>query len=250
MGGGPGYPARRATKGDVDIKQSIHRRTLVEPSLAPSAAWPARQRVGWQPSRFLADRAQAERAFALAERLGSINAAAQELGTTWPSLRKAFARHGLGMPARNPQTVRQRGVKAARRRSGQPDTPGPDSHGGSCLDHVARWRNAKAARFWRGGVGRTTAGEVGFEPPDLAIRIRSMRAALVSGTQRSVSPCLSLVCGPMWPRRGPEALRPPRPPHRSGPAGDRTAPGPGTRKAGLPDASSVYSAATGTRHGR
>jgi hypothetical protein len=57
--------------------------------------------VGWQPSRFLADRAEAERAYQLAERLGSINAAAQELGTTWPSLCKAFTRHGLGMPARD-----------------------------------------------------------------------------------------------------------------------------------------------------
>jgi hypothetical protein len=28
--------------------------------------------VGWQPSRFLADRAEAERAFQLAERLGSV----------------------------------------------------------------------------------------------------------------------------------------------------------------------------------
>jgi hypothetical protein len=36
-------------------------------------------------------------AFALAEQLGSVNAAAAELRTTWPSLRKAFARHGLGM---------------------------------------------------------------------------------------------------------------------------------------------------------
>jgi hypothetical protein len=58
--------------------------------------------VGWQPSRFLADRAEAERAFQLAEQLGSVNAAAKELGTTWPSLRKAFTRHRLGMPARNP----------------------------------------------------------------------------------------------------------------------------------------------------
>jgi hypothetical protein len=71
--------------------------------------------VGWQPSRFLADRAEAERAFALAERLGSINAAAEELGTTWPSLRKAFTRHGLGMPARNPEAVRQRAIAAGRR---------------------------------------------------------------------------------------------------------------------------------------
>jgi hypothetical protein len=80
-------------------------------------------RVGWQPSRFLADRSEAERAFQLAERLGSINAAAQELGTTWPSLRKAFSRHDLGMPARNPHAVRQRAAEAARQRSGRPATP-------------------------------------------------------------------------------------------------------------------------------
>ena len=36
-------------------------------------------RVGWQPSRFFADRAEAERAYALAEQLGSINAAATQL---------------------------------------------------------------------------------------------------------------------------------------------------------------------------
>jgi hypothetical protein len=41
--------------------------------------------VGWQPSRFLTDRAEAERAYALAEQLGSVNAAAQQLGATWPS---------------------------------------------------------------------------------------------------------------------------------------------------------------------
>jgi hypothetical protein len=82
--------------------------------------------VGWQPSRFLADRAEAERAFALAERLGSVNAAAQELGTTWPSLRKAFTHHGLGMPARNPEAIRQRAVEAARKRSGRPVTPSLD----------------------------------------------------------------------------------------------------------------------------
>jgi hypothetical protein len=82
--------------------------------------------VGWQPSRFLSDRAEAERAFQLAERLGSVNAAASELGTTWPSLRKAFGRHGLGMPARNPEAVRQRAIAAARQRSGQPATPSLD----------------------------------------------------------------------------------------------------------------------------
>jgi WhiB family transcriptional regulator, redox-sensing transcriptional regulator len=84
------------------------------------------RRVGWQPSRFLVDRGEAERAFQLAEQLGSVNAAAAELGTTWPSLRKAFGRHGLGMPTRNPEAVRQRAIDAARQRTGQPATPSLD----------------------------------------------------------------------------------------------------------------------------
>ena len=103
----------------------VHRDVLT----AAFAQWglPApERRVGWQPSRFLTDRAEAERAFALAEQLGSVNAAATELGTTWPSLRKAFTRHGLGMPARNPEAVRQRAIAAARQRSGQPATPALD----------------------------------------------------------------------------------------------------------------------------
>ena len=82
--------------------------------------------MGWQPSRFLSDRAEAECAFALVEQLGNVNAAAAELGTTWPSLRKAFTRHGLGMPARNPEAVRQRAMAAASRRAGQPASPGLD----------------------------------------------------------------------------------------------------------------------------
>jgi hypothetical protein len=86
----------------------------------------AQQRVGWQPSRFLADRAEAERAFALAEQLDSVNAAAAQLATTWPSLRKAFTRHGLGMPAGNPKAVRQRAFAAARQRTGRPATPSLD----------------------------------------------------------------------------------------------------------------------------
>jgi hypothetical protein len=57
------------------------------------------RRVGWQPSWFLADHGEAERAFALAERLGSVNAAAAELGATWPPLRKAFTRHVALNPA-------------------------------------------------------------------------------------------------------------------------------------------------------
>jgi hypothetical protein len=38
------------------------------------------RRVGWQPSRFLIDWAGAEHAFARVGQLGSVNAAAQELG--------------------------------------------------------------------------------------------------------------------------------------------------------------------------
>src|SRR5215208_2660271 len=100
----------------------VHRDVLKAAFIQWELPMPER-RVGWQPSRFLADRAEAERAFALAEQLGSVNAAATELGTTWPSLRKAFGRHGLGMPSRNPEAVRQRAVAAARQRTGQPATP-------------------------------------------------------------------------------------------------------------------------------
>jgi hypothetical protein len=85
--------------------------------------WHALQWVGWQPRRFLTNRAEAERAFQLAEQLGSVNAAASQLGTTWPSLRKAFTRHSLGMPTRNPEAVRQRAIEAARQRTGRPVTP-------------------------------------------------------------------------------------------------------------------------------
>jgi hypothetical protein len=130
--GSPGLASsfRRIAAGhQVGLRQAarqlgIHRDALK----AAFSQWglPAlERRVGWQPSRFLTDRAEAERAFALAERLGSVNAAAAELGTTWPSLRKAFARHGLGMPARNPEAVRQRAIEAARQRPGRPATPGP-----------------------------------------------------------------------------------------------------------------------------
>jgi hypothetical protein len=93
------------------------------PPAATSGALACQQRLGWQPSRFLTDRSEAERAFQLAEQLGSVNAAAAELGTTWPSLRKAFGRHGLGMPTPNPEAVRRRAIATARQRTGQPAAP-------------------------------------------------------------------------------------------------------------------------------
>jgi WhiB family redox-sensing transcriptional regulator len=116
--------------GEVGVRQAarqlgIHRDALTAAFQQWGLPAPER-RHGWQPSRFLADRAEAERAFRLAERLGSVNAAAAELGTTWPSLRKAFTRHGLGMPARNPEAVRQRAIDAAHQRTGRPGTPSLD----------------------------------------------------------------------------------------------------------------------------
>ena len=43
-----------------------------------------------------------------------------------PRCAKAFTRNGLGMPARNPEAVRQRAAAAARQRIGQPATPALD----------------------------------------------------------------------------------------------------------------------------
>jgi WhiB family redox-sensing transcriptional regulator len=113
--------------GQVGLRQAarqlgVHRDALKAAFTQWELPMPQR-RVGWQPSRFLTDRAEAERAFQLAEQLGSVNAAAAELGTTWPSLRKAFTRHGLGMPTRNPEAVRQRAIAAASQRTGPPATP-------------------------------------------------------------------------------------------------------------------------------
>jgi hypothetical protein len=82
--------------------------------------------VGWQPSRFLTDRAQAERAFQLAEQLGSVNAAAKELGTTWPSLREAFGATAWHARPQPPEAVRQRAIAAARQRNGQRAIPAFD----------------------------------------------------------------------------------------------------------------------------
>jgi hypothetical protein len=97
---------------------------LFEPSpAATDEALHAQQRGGLAAQPVLTDRGEAERAYDLAERLGSVNAAAQELGTTWPSLRKAFQRHGLGMPARNPEAVRQRAIAAVSQRAGQRAAP-------------------------------------------------------------------------------------------------------------------------------
>jgi WhiB family redox-sensing transcriptional regulator len=57
---------------------------------------------GSPPSLFLTDRAAAERAFQRARQVG-ITAAAAEAAVGHRALRKAWARHGLGLPERAPQ---------------------------------------------------------------------------------------------------------------------------------------------------
>jgi WhiB family redox-sensing transcriptional regulator len=57
---------------------------------------------GSAPSAFLADRAAAERAFQRAQQVG-ITATAREAGVGHQALRKAWQRHGLGLPQRPPQ---------------------------------------------------------------------------------------------------------------------------------------------------
>jgi WhiB family redox-sensing transcriptional regulator len=57
---------------------------------------------GSAPSPFLTDRAAAQRAFQRARQVG-ITAAAKEAGVGHQALRKAWQRHGLGLPERPPQ---------------------------------------------------------------------------------------------------------------------------------------------------
>jgi len=51
---------------------------------------PCTDLLGWQPSRFLPDRAEAERAFALAERLGSVRDGRNAL-VGWPFFRRVIS---------------------------------------------------------------------------------------------------------------------------------------------------------------
>jgi hypothetical protein len=53
----------------------------------PNSEWAGSPAASWSTAR-------GRTCLRLAERLGSVYTAAAELGTTWPSLRKAFARHG------------------------------------------------------------------------------------------------------------------------------------------------------------
>jgi hypothetical protein len=104
------------------IRRPIHRYKPIIPArhlLSPHKPIPGRRPLGWQPTRFLSDRAEAKGAFALAEQLGSQQCrgrAGHDLAFT----AQAFSWHGLGMPARNPEAVRQRAIAAARQRTGQP----------------------------------------------------------------------------------------------------------------------------------
>jgi hypothetical protein len=76
---------------------------------------------GWAGSPAApADRAAAERAFALAEELGSVNAAAQELGYHLAVAAQGAHPPRPGHAGPNPEAVRRRAIAAARHRNGQP----------------------------------------------------------------------------------------------------------------------------------
>ena len=108
----------------------IHRDALKAAWTQWGLAMPER-RVGWQPSRFLTDRAEAERAFQLAEQLGSVNAAAHRAGhhlaVAAQGLRPPRPRHAHPQPRSRPP-ARHRRRPPAHRPAGHPD-PGPGVRG-------------------------------------------------------------------------------------------------------------------------
>jgi hypothetical protein len=114
-----------------------------------------------------------------------VNAAAAELGTTWPPLRKAFTRHGLGMPARNPEAIRQRAVARASRRASPPAAPTLDpvfvalnpgqlpAPRGSRAEQGVRLRRAKEIETlsyapWSNSTARAGSHPSGGWPPSPA----------------------------------------------------------------------------------
>ena len=81
--GRAGPPARERGRAAAGRPPARHPRDALKAAFAQWGLPPLERRVGWQPNRFLSDRTEGERTFALAERLGSGNAAAAELGATW-----------------------------------------------------------------------------------------------------------------------------------------------------------------------
>ncbi len=73
--------------------------------------YPGRPRA----SQFARDPERAREAFALAEQLGSVKAAARELGSSRPALVAGWQRFGLGMPDTSHPTVTRQGARPAGR---------------------------------------------------------------------------------------------------------------------------------------
>jgi WhiB family redox-sensing transcriptional regulator len=103
--------------GEVGMRQAakqlrVHRDALTAAFTQWELPLPER-RVGWQPSRSGRLRRGRTR-LRLAERLGRINAAAAELGTTWPSLRKpSIATASICQPTTPKPSVNGRSLPSA-----------------------------------------------------------------------------------------------------------------------------------------
>jgi WhiB family redox-sensing transcriptional regulator len=105
--------------------------------------YPGRPRA----SGFARDPERAREAFALAEQLGSVKAAARELGSSRPALVAGWRRFGLGMPATSHPTVTRPGARPAGR--GEPAGRLDPVFVKLNQDVLPVRAGSEAERFWR-----------------------------------------------------------------------------------------------------
>jgi hypothetical protein len=123
-------------------KRSTQRRMLVEPSPTPtSGVLHAQQRVGWQPNRFLTDRAKAERGLragrATRQRQRRRHPAGHHLAVTSQGLHPPPPRHASAQPAPSSSTwaaVGDNGHIGNGRRLVADGRSGPTGIGGSSVE--------------------------------------------------------------------------------------------------------------------
>jgi hypothetical protein len=105
--------------------------------------YPGRPRA----SQFARDPDRAREAFALAEQLGSVKAAARELGSSRPALVAGWRRFGLGMPGTSHPTVRGPGARSGR--TAEPQGRLDPAFVKLNQDVLPVRASSEAERFWR-----------------------------------------------------------------------------------------------------